>query len=48
MNLAHLLFIPVCALALGFMWQLRRELTKMLYFALGIGVGCAMIGLLTH
>jgi len=47
MNVAHLLFLLVCALTLGFVWQLRRERPKMLYFVLGIGVGCAMIGLLT-
>lgn len=48
MAIAHLLFILVCALAVGFVWQLRHELTKILYFVLGIGVGCAMVGLLTH
>jgi hypothetical protein len=48
MDVAHLLFIIVCALILGFMWQTRHDMSKILYFVLGIGVGCAMIGLLTH
>lgn len=48
MDVAHLSFIAVCALIVGFMWQTRHDLPKILYFVLGIGVGCAMIGLLTH
>jgi hypothetical protein len=48
MKVAHFSFILVCALTVSFAWQLRHEVSKVLYFVLGIGVGCAMVGLLTH
>jgi hypothetical protein len=43
-----LAFVCVAMVAAGFAWQIRKEKDKLLYFLMGIGVGCAMVALITH
>jgi putative Mn2+ efflux pump MntP len=48
MSAAHLILAFVGAVTAIFAWQIRKEQDKWLYFMLGIGVGCAMIGLISQ
>jgi xanthine/uracil permease len=47
MTAAHLILAFVCLVTAIFAWQIRKEQDKLLYFMLGIGVGCAMMVLIT-
>jgi hypothetical protein len=47
MSGAHILLAFVCLTTAAFAWQIRKESNKLLYFLMGIGVGCAMVALLT-
>jgi uncharacterized Tic20 family protein len=44
---ANILLSFVVILTAVFAWQLRKESDKFLYFMMGIGVGCAMMALIT-
>jgi hypothetical protein len=48
MSGAYLLLAFVCVVTVMFVWQIRKQTDKWLYFMMGIGVGCAMIGLITQ
>jgi hypothetical protein len=48
MSGANILLSFVVILAVVFAWQLRKESDKFLYFMIGIGVGCAMMALITQ
>jgi hypothetical protein len=48
MSVAHIMFAFVGLMTATFAWQLRKEPDKWLYFMMGIGVGCAMMALITH
>ena len=43
-----LAFVCVVLITAGFAWQIRKERQKLLYFLMGIGVGCTMVALLTQ
>jgi hypothetical protein len=50
MSGAHMMlaFVCVSVVAAAFAWQIRKEKDKLLYFMMGIGVGCAMVALIAH
>jgi hypothetical protein len=48
MSAAHLILAFVGLVTAIFAWQIRKEQDKWLYFMLGIGVGCAMMALITQ
>jgi hypothetical protein len=48
MRAAHIMFAFVGVMTAAFGWQLRKESDKFLYFMMGIGVGCAMMALITQ
>jgi hypothetical protein len=48
MSGANILLSFVFILTAVFAWQLRKEWDKFLYFMMGIGVGCAMMALITQ
>jgi hypothetical protein len=48
MNAAHFILAFVGMVTAAFAWQLRKESDKFLYFMMGIGVGCAMMALITQ
>ena len=43
-----MLFVGVALMTAAFSWQVRKERQKLLYFLVGIGVGCSMVALLTY
>jgi len=45
---AHILLAFVCLIAAAFAWQIRKESDKLLFFLIGIGVGCAMAALVNQ
>jgi putative Mn2+ efflux pump MntP len=45
---AHLILAFVGLVTAIFAWQIRKERDKWIYFMLGIGVGCAMMALITQ
>jgi hypothetical protein len=47
MNGAHIMLAFVGVVTASFAWQIRKQRDKWLYFMLGIGVGCAMMALIT-
>lgn len=46
MSGAYTLLLFVGILAAMFVWQLRNDPDKWLYFVMGIGVGCAIMALI--
>jgi hypothetical protein len=46
MSGAHFLLLFVTIVSAMFIWQLRNEPDKWLYFVMGIGVGCAIMALI--
>jgi len=45
---ANLSLAFVCIVTGMFVWQIRKETDKWLYFMMGIGVGCALAALITQ
>jgi hypothetical protein len=48
MSGAHMMLAFVSVTVATFVWQIRKERDKWLFFLMGIGVGCAMVALITH
>jgi xanthine/uracil permease len=48
MSGAHILLAFVCIVTVMFVWQIRKETDKWLYFMMGIGAGCAMAALINQ
>jgi len=48
MSAAHAILAFVGLVTAIFAWQIRKEQDKWVYFMLGIGVGCAMMALITQ
>jgi hypothetical protein len=48
MSGAHMMLAFVCMVVAAFSWQIRKEKDKLVYFMVGIGVGCAIAALIAH
>lgn len=48
MSGVQILLAFVAVVTALFTWQIRKETDKLLYFMMGIGVGCALTALITQ